>query len=159
MPEPLTLPEGVPRAGIAHHALGRTLKSMIIGGGGIALLVLSFFIPYVSGGMWLGIIMYSLSLTDLILGCFSGDYSFWALIYISPAIIGIVGGAVGLLLSSWKVSVTAGLISFITPVIFIIVVNPDGLQITWVVLTLLGGILLIISGLMMRTAASSVTRS
>ena len=156
-PQFTTPPRGAPTGGIANYSIGRIPLYIIIGVCGVALLVLSFFIPYQS---FFGL---NFSLTDMVVTeIIMGNFSYLIILMIAPIIIGIVGGIAGLFYSSWGVPVISGLISLITPVfIFVVVIYllSVDLQIFWLALTLLGGILLVISGLMMRTAASPVTRS
>ena len=157
VPQPTASPRGAATGGIANYSIGRIPLYMIIGVCGVALLVLSFFIPYQS---FFGL---SFSLTDMVVTTvLSGNFSYLIILMICPGIIGIVGGIAGLFYSSWGVPVISGLISLITTAfIFVVVIYllSVDLQMYWFALTLLGGILLVISGLMMRTVASPGTRS
>ena len=129
---------------------------VIIGVCGVALLVLSFILPYIVVGS-----DFSLNFITLILDYFTGEVydSVLYTIGICTAVIGMVGGILSLLLHSWKVQVLSGLIFLITPIVVNIEIYWAILQFSWVAVAILGGILLIIGGLMMRTAASSVIRS
>jgi len=149
-------PRGAPVAGIANKFVGRFPLYVIIGVCGVALLVLSFIIPYKVVGS-----DYSSNFINLILVCFTGRFAFANVMFIGicTAVIGLVIAIIGLLLHSWKVQVLSGLIFLVTPIIVIIRVSWPILQFSWVAVAILGVILLIIGGLMMRIAASSVISS
>lgn len=142
--------------GIAGHSIGRKPLYTIIGVCGVALVIVSFCIP-VSGPQ-------SLSLIDCILELVTGSsylgpsMALWVTIFSCIPIIGVVGGIIGLSLHSWKVQVLSGLISLIAPIMFIIIFGKY-IQPFYAVVALSGGILLVIAGLMMRTASSSVTHT
>lgn len=74
---------------------------------------------------------------------------------VGPLIIGIVCGIIGLSRSSWILTLLSGVVSFITTALVPLGVETFELQIVWVVVSVLGGVLLIVSGLMMRQGRSS----
>lgn len=79
-----------------------------------------------------------------------------AILVVSTPIIGTACGIIGLLLHSWKVQIIAGLILLVTPILFSVFsffTLPIG------AFFIIGGILLVIGGYLMRTATSSVTQS
>lgn len=164
------LPRGAPMAGIANKFVGRFPLYTVIGVGGIALFVLSFFVPFVNE--------YQTSLYDslyqLIAYILDGNFVdarvskiIMIILQICTLAIGIAGGAFGLYRLSWKVTVLSGLISVITPVCFIVeilIYYPDYdifelLSITWLIISLLGVVLLVFSGYLMRYAAPPLART
>ena len=155
---PVTYPGSsgaAPMTGIAYKFVGGFPLYTIIGVCGVVLLVLSIFITCDNTLIYQSYeTMYVFTLGFLI------DHQFGNFLLTCPVIIGIVGGIIGLLKHSWKAQVLSGLISFIILVSLPSLVGSwQGLQIPWLIVDILGGILLVIAGLMMRTAASSATHS
>ena len=155
VPQPTTPLPGAPMSGTANQSIGRFPLYTIIGVCGVVLLVLSIFITCDNTLIYQSYeTMYVFTLGFLI------DHQFGNFLLTCPVIIGIVGGIIGLLKHSWKAQVLSGLISFIILVSLPSLVGSwQGLQIPWLIVDILGGILLVIAGLMMRTAASSATHS
>jgi len=133
-------------------------KYLIIGGVGTALLILSFFIPYSHDK--LDVMSPYYNLFGVIFSNWGSD-PFILLFYLIliPWVIGIVGSIVGLYLSSYKILMVAGIVSIIIPINIIILVEWGTLQILWVIMSILGSILLIISGLITRSNIQSITSS
>jgi len=145
-----------PAVGIANQFVGRFPLYTIIGICGVALLILSLLIPFIKTPST------SNNFINLILGYITGRFKLSiGTSALCTAIIGTVGGIIGLKLHSWKVQVISGLLFLLTPIILIIinVGSLEYLQISWVIVTLLGGVLLVIAGLIMRNAGLSGTRS
>ncbi len=135
----------------------RLSNAMILGGTGVLLLIVSFFLPY-SRWELLGLIEATTSPFDLLVSNIIGG-NVVVLAFIGPLIIGIVFGIIGLYRLSWILTLLSGVVSFITTTLLPLGVETYELQIVWVVVSILGGVLLIVSGLMMRQAGSSRTPS
>ncbi len=131
----------------------RLSNSIILGGIGVLLLIVSFFLPYDSWNNVFFQVVVTKSPFDLLVSVISfGDV--WFLTVVGPLIIGIVCGIIGLSRSSWILTLLSGVVSFIAMARFLSQVYGE-LQIVWVVVSILGGVLLIVSGLMMRQGRSS----
>lgn len=142
--------DGTTSLQIFRHRLS---NSMILGGIGILLLIVSFFLPYSRWDL-LGLIEATTSPFDLLVSNISGG-NIVVLAVVGPLIIGIVCGIIGLSRSSWILTLLSGVVSFITTALVPLGVETFELQIVWVVVSVLGGVLLIVSGLMMRQGRSS----
>jgi len=151
--EPPVISEKEPMKETTHSQ-----KYLIIGGVGTALLILSFYIPYSYDKLDLMSPYYNIF--GLILSIW-GSTPFILIFYLVlvPLVIGIVGSIVGLYLPSYKVLMVAGIVSIITPINMIILVDWGTLEILWVIMSILGSILLIISGLITRSNIQSITSS
>lgn len=112
----------------------------------------------------IGIFGVSLELLSLIIPCSTIFIRYYPIIFdlltlhrdlILWVIIGIVGSIISLLFKSWKNQVVSGAIFLIMPIVFI--PSWQVYQLSWFVVAFLGGSLMIIGGLVMRTAASYVT--
>ncbi len=155
IPESNAAPKGASVDGTTSlQILGHRLSnSMIFGGIGVLLLIVSFFLPY-SHWKILGLIEATASPFDLLIISLSGG-NVLNLAVVAPLIIGIVCGIIGLYRLSWILTLLSGVVSFITTALVSLFVEAYTLQIVWVVVSILGGVLLIVSGLMMRQGGSS----
>ena len=150
IPEATAAPKGASVDGTTSlQILGHRLSnSMILGGIGVFLLFVSFFLPYSHWNL-LGLIEATTSPFDLLISNISGG-NVLVLAVVGPLIIGIVCGIIGLYRPSWILTLLSGVVSFITTALVPLGVEAYELQIVWVVVSILGGVLLIVSGLMMR---------